>query len=81
MPEEKSTFPGSWSSNLDWELMSNGSPWVITAQEMEEAGVKLETVRVAAHKYAANNGFKFRTRTVNGDLFVQYVSPSEDVKE
>ena len=70
-PEKVETFPGAWTSTLDWEDMSDGGAYRITAAEMADADVKLASVRVAAHEYAKGNGFKFRTRAVDGDLYLQ----------
>ena len=71
MPKKTDQFPGSWISTLDWDELANGDVWVITADEMEKAEVKLETVRVYAHNTASLGGFKFRTRNVDGDLYLQ----------
>ena len=70
-PEKVETFPGSWTSTLDWDDMADGNAYRITADEMKEAGVKLESVRVAAHEFAKGAGFSFRTRAVDGDLYIQ----------
>ncbi len=56
---------------MDWDDMSDGGAYRITAGEMKEAGVKLESVRVAAHEFAKLAGFKFRTRAIDGDLYIQ----------
>jgi len=70
-PEKVETFPGAWTSTLDWDDMSDGEAYRITAQEMADADVKLASVRVAAHEYAKGAGFSFRTRAVDGDLYLQ----------
>ncbi len=70
-PEKVETFPGAWTSTLDWEDIADGGAYRITKQEMADADVKLASVRVAAHEYAKGAGFKFRTRAVDGDLYLQ----------
>ncbi len=74
MPEQVGTFPGSWISTLPWEEMANGKPWIIDAEEMSEAGVKLESVRAAAHGYAKEAGIKFKTKVVDDSLYLIAVS-------
>ena len=70
MPREVDTFPGSWTTTLPWADMANGQPWVITGEEMSEAGVKVESVRVAAHEYAKAYDWKFKTRVIDGSLYL-----------
>lgn len=71
MPEKVDRMPGSWVASLDWEELSDGSAYCISAAEMGGNGAKLETVRVYAHSYANDNGFKFKTKATEGDLYLQ----------
>ena len=71
MPERVDAMPGRAIDTMPWTDMLDGEPWVITAEEMNELGVKLESVRAYAHSEAANNGKKFRTRQVDGNLYLQ----------
>lgn len=80
-------MPGSWMSGLGWSEMADGEPWVISEEEMNNAGVKFESVRVYAHEYARNassNGdapFKFKTKLVEGDLYLQAMPTVAEVKD
>ena len=74
MPDRVESIPGAWSKSLPWADMADGDPWRITAAEMKDNDTKLETVRVYAHEWAKANGGKFRTKTVEGDLYLQFTA-------
>lgn len=67
MPKQVDRFPGAWAASLDWGEMADGGVWLISNEEMDEHHTKPETVRVYAHQYANNRGFKFKTKYVEGD--------------
>lgn len=74
MPTKVDRIPGAWSKSLPWAEMADGNAWCISEDEMRENGTKLETVRVYAHEYAKSVGGKFRTKTDDGDLYLQFTS-------
>ncbi len=81
MPEHVDRFPGSWTTTLPWKEMADGKPWVITREEMDEAGVKMESVRVAAHEYAKPYDWKFKTRVVDSNLYIQAMQHPADAND
>jgi len=72
MPTKTDKFPGSWLSQQDWREIADGDVWFFANEEMNDHNTKAATVRVTAHTYARDNGFKFRTKYVNGEgLYLQ----------
>ena len=71
MPQTVDSVPGgSGVANLPWEEVVDGAIWMFTPEEIASLGVQLETVRVAAHKVAADGGRKFGTKTHEGNLYI-----------
>jgi hypothetical protein len=72
MPTKTDKFPGSWVSQLDWDDIANGEVWLFTNEELAENNTTAATVRVTAHTYSKEHGFKFRTKVVKGEgLYIQ----------
>ena len=73
MPQKVDTLPGGSLSTMNWDEYLNGEVWNWTPQEVEEMGVKVESIRAVAHVEGRKRDKVVHTR-MNGDgLFIQAV--------
>ncbi len=73
MPQKVDALPGGSLGDMDWDEYLNGEVWNWSREEVEEMGVKVESIRAVAHSKASEAGMKVRTRLNDDGLFIQAV--------
>ena len=73
MPQKVDALPGGSLGDMEWDEYLNGEVWNWSREEVEEMGVKVESIRAVAHAKASEAGMKVRTRLNDDGLFIQAV--------
>ena len=73
MPKTVDALPGGSLGDMDWNEYLNGDVWHWTIDEVNELGVKVESIRAVAHTKASEAGVRVKTRLNDDGLFIQAV--------
>ncbi len=73
MPKQVDNMPGGSLGTLDWDSFLNGDVWNWSRDEVEEMGVKVESIRAVAHVEGEKRDKKVNTRLNDDGLFIQAV--------
>ncbi len=71
MPKIIDNLPGSGLSELPWDEYLDGQARLFSMDEINELGVKIESLRSICHSMAAARGKKCRTRVTDEGLYIQ----------
>ena len=73
MPTTVDKLPGGSLGDLPWDEYLDGQVWFWSLEEIEQMGVKPESIRALSHVKASEAGMKSRTRLNDEGLFIQAV--------
>lgn len=74
MPKKVDTLPGGSLGDMDWDTYLNGEVWNWSHEEVEEMGVKVESIRAISHEKGKAVGMRVKTRLNDDGLFIQAVA-------
>ncbi len=73
MPQKVDHMPGGSLGTLPWDEYLDGEVWNWSREEVEEMGVKVESIRAVSHVEGKKRGVKVNTRLNDDGLFIQAV--------
>ena len=73
MPVKVDHMPGGSLGTLPWDEFLNGEVWNWSRDEVEEMGVKVESIRAVAHVEGKKRDMLVKTRLNDDGLFIQAV--------
>ena len=73
MPQKVDNLPGGSLSTMNWDEYLNGEVWNWTLEEVEEMGVKVESIRAVSHVEGKKRNVVVHTRMNENGLFIQAV--------
>ena len=73
MPQKVDHMPGGSLGTLPWDEYLDGEVWNWSREEVEEMGVKVESIRAVAHVEGKKRDMIVHTRLNDDGLFIQSV--------
>ena len=71
MPQKVDALPGGSLGDMEWDEYLNGEVWNWSREEVEEMGVKVESIRAVAHVEGKKRDMIVHTRLNDDGLFIQ----------